>query len=60
MSSVKEAAERIVQIVKNPDLRNRLGEQARKTVKENFLLTRLLENHLDLFGGFRAEYRLAE
>jgi len=60
VSSVKEAAERIVQIVKNPDLRNRLGEQARKTVKENFLLTRLLENYLDLFGGFRAEYRLAE
>ncbi len=63
VSSVKEPAERIVQLVKNPDLRNRLGEQARGTVKENFLLTRLLENSLDLFEGsgpntgLRSEYR---
>ena len=60
VSSVEEAAERIVQLVNNPALRQRLGTRARETVKDRFLLARLLEDYLDLFGAFRTEYRLAD
>jgi trehalose synthase len=60
VDSVEEAAERIVQLIRNPDLRRRMGERARQTVKNDFLLTRLLEDYLDLFGAFETQYRLVE
>ena len=60
VDSVEEAAERIVQLIRNPDLRRRMGERARQTVKNHFLLTRLLEDYLDLFGAFETQYRLVE
>jgi len=56
--SVEEAAERIVQIVTDEGLRRRLGQNARETVRKKFLLTRYLEQYLDLFGSFEAIYRL--
>jgi trehalose synthase len=31
-------------------LRDELGSKARETVRNNFLLTRYLEQYLDLFG----------
>jgi trehalose synthase len=58
VSSVEEAAGRIVQILKDKKLRNRLGKQARATVKKNFLMIRLLEQYLDLFNSFETIYRL--
>jgi trehalose synthase len=58
VSDVEEAAERIVQLIKDPDLRKRLGEKARGTVREKFLLTRYLEQYLDLFNSFETVYRL--
>jgi trehalose synthase len=58
VSSVEEAAERIVRLIKNPDLRKRLGMRARHTVQKNFLLTRLLEQNLDLFNSFETIHRL--
>jgi trehalose synthase len=58
VSDVEEAAERIVQLIKDPDLRKRLGEKARETVREKFLLTRYLEQYLDLFNSFETVYRL--
>jgi len=58
VSSVEEAAERIVRLIKNRDLRKRLGRQARHTVQKNFLLTRLLEQNLDLFNSFETIHRL--
>jgi trehalose synthase len=48
ISSIDEAAARIVQILRDPALGRRLGRNARRTVQENFLLTRLLEQYLDL------------
>lgn len=50
--SIDEAAERIVRILREPDLRRRLGERARKTVREKFLMSRLLEDWLDLLAGY--------
>ncbi len=58
VSSVKEAAERIVQLVKDKRLRLRLGRKAKETVAKRFLLTRYLEQYLDLFNSFEVVYRL--
>jgi len=58
VSSIEEAAERIVGLVKNKDLRIRIGKKARESVRENFLLTRLLEQYLDLFLSFDTKFSL--
>jgi len=52
VSSIEEAAERIVQLVKNKKLRDELGGKARETVREKFLLPRYVEQYLDLFAEF--------
>jgi len=59
VSSIEEAASRIVQLVKDADLRRQLGQKARETVRQRFLLTRLLEQYLDLFNSFEISFRLA-
>jgi trehalose synthase len=58
VSSPEETAGRIVQLIRNPDLRKRLGESAHKTVQKRFLLTRLLEQYLDMFSSFETQYHL--
>jgi trehalose synthase len=58
VSSVEEAAERLVQLLKNEKLRRQMGEKAKQTVKERFLLIRLVEQYLDLFNSFETVYRL--
>ncbi|HFA59739.1 MAG TPA: glycosyltransferase [Rhodospirillales bacterium] len=58
VDSVEEAAARIVQLVKDPDLRRRLGEAARQTVRERFLMSRLMEDHIDLVSSIEARFRL--
>ncbi len=58
VSSVEEAAERITKLVKDEKLRRRMGKKAKETVRKNFLLTRYLEQYLDLFGSFETVYRL--
>jgi trehalose synthase len=58
VSSVEEAAERIVRLIKDKKLRNEMGRKARQTVMKGFLMTRLLEQYLDLFNSFEASFRL--
>jgi trehalose synthase len=53
VDGVDKTAERIVQLLQDPDLRQRLGARARETVRENFLMSRLLEDWLDLLTGYR-------
>ncbi|MEF8817478.1 MAG: glycosyltransferase [Salinibacter sp.] len=60
VDSVDEAAEQIVELVKNPERRKRLGKNARATVRERFLLPHMLEDYLDLFGSFQTIYRLSD
>ncbi|ADE14825.1 glycosyl transferase group 1 [Nitrosococcus halophilus Nc 4] len=60
VSSVEEAAQRMVQLVKDEALQQRLGEKARETVREQFLLTRLVEQYLDLLGAFKASFLLKD
>ena len=43
-----KAAERVVQILRDPDLGKELGEAGRNHVRENFLITRLLRDWLNL------------
>src|ERR687887_453050 len=50
-SSNEEAAERIVQLLKDKNLREEMGRRARETVRKKFLLTRYAEEYLDLFGA---------
>jgi len=42
-------AERIVRILRDPELARYLGEEGRQVVKERFLITRLILDSLDLF-----------
>src|SRR5438128_7726181 len=58
VSSVEEAAKRIVQLIRDEKLRRQMGKRARETVRERFLLTRLLEQYLDLFNSFETGHRL--
>jgi trehalose synthase len=59
VSSVEEAAQRIVELIKDEQLRGRIGQKARETVRERFLTIRLLEQYLDLLNSFETIYRLA-
>ena len=58
VSSVEETADRIVRLIRDENLRREMGKAAREQVKENFLMTRLLEDYLDLFHSFETIYRL--
>jgi len=58
VSSVEEAASRIVQLVRDKQLNQHMGRRARQTVRENFLLIRLLENYIDLLNSFETIYQL--
>jgi trehalose synthase len=60
VSSVEEAAERMVELLKDKKLREQMGSKGRETVREKFLLTRYLEQYLDLFGAFETSFRLRE
>ena len=48
-STSKETAKRIVQLIENPELAKKLGKEAKKTVKEKFIMPRLLRDYLKLF-----------
>jgi trehalose synthase len=58
VSSVEETAERIVTLIRDEKLRRALGEKARESVLKRFLMTRLLEQYLDLFASFETNFRL--
>jgi trehalose synthase len=48
-----EAADRIVQVLRDPGIRRRLGARAQQTVRKNFLISRLGEDWLDLLAAWR-------
>jgi trehalose synthase len=54
VSSVKETAEAMVRILKDKSLKEKLGSAARQTVQKRFLLSRELEQLLDLASAFEA------
>src|SRR5881396_946599 len=52
VSSIEEAAECIVRLLKDEKLREEIGQKARETVREKFLMSHYVEQYLDLFGAF--------
>jgi trehalose synthase len=60
VNTVEEAAACIVQLVKDEALRQRLGEAGRETVRQKFLLSRNLEQYLDLFSAFETNFTLKQ
>jgi trehalose synthase len=58
VSTEDEAADRIVRLLKDETLRRRLGAAARETVRRKFLMSRLFEQYLDLFGSFETVFRM--
>ncbi|MBN1153278.1 MAG: glycosyltransferase, partial [Dehalococcoidia bacterium] len=58
VSSVEQAAARIVALVKEPEMGREIGIKAREKVRQNFLLSRYLEQYLDLFNSFETVYKL--
>ena len=65
VASVEEAAAAMVRILKDKSLKEKLGSAARETVQKRFLMSRELEQLLDLAGAFEASFtvnqqRLAE
>jgi len=58
VSSFEEAARRIVELVKNKKLREKMGRAAQESVSKNFLLTRYLEQYLELFNAFEPVFKL--
>jgi len=44
-------AERIAYLLKNPDEGQKLGQQAKETVRQKFLITRLLSDYLDMLNS---------
>jgi trehalose synthase len=53
VDTIDQAAERIVQLLKDPGLRQRLGARAKETVRERFLMSRLVEDWVDLLSDVR-------
>ena len=58
VNNIEETADRIVRLLKDSKLREHMGKQARETVREKFLLTRYLEQYIDLFNSFEPSFRL--
>jgi trehalose synthase len=52
VESVEQTADRIVQLLNDSRLRERLGARAKETVRENFLMSRLVEDWVDLLASF--------
>jgi trehalose synthase len=53
VNSIDEAADRIVRIVSDRRLRDRLGTKAKETVRKRFLISRLLEDWIDVLSECR-------
>jgi len=58
VSSIEETAERLVELLKDAKLREEMGARARETVVQKFLMTRYLEQYLDLFNSFETIFQL--
>jgi trehalose synthase len=52
VNTIDEAAERIVQIVSDSKLRDQLGQRAKESVRQKYLMSRLLEDWLDVLAHY--------
>ena len=49
-SDAKEISQYSIELLKNPSLRRKIGEEAKKTVKEKFLFPKLILEHLKIYN----------
>ncbi len=55
VKTIKEAAEKTIYLIKHPEERKRLGENGYQHVKENFIVTKHLENYLRILNELYVE-----
>lgn len=60
VGNTDEAAERILRLLRDENLRKSMGKNGREKVRKNFLMTRYLEDYLDLFLSFRCRYTIVD
>jgi trehalose synthase len=48
INSIQECAEKVIELLKDPDLADRLGKEGRAHIKHNFLMPRLVRDELRL------------
>lgn len=58
VDTVEQAAERIVRLLQDRGLREKMGEEARQSVNKRFLMSRLMEDWLDLIDSFETNFVL--
>jgi trehalose synthase len=56
VSSVQEAADAIVRVLNDNSLKEKLGKAARETVQKQFLMSRELEQLIDLWSAFEPSF----
>lgn len=56
VEDIDEAALRIVELVKDRKKAEKMGQKARRKVEKHYLLTRYLEQYLDLISAFQTNY----
>ena len=55
VSSIQEATEKTLYLMKNPDVAKKMGETGKEIVREDFLCIREIEDHLKLFNKLADE-----
>src|SRR5881398_1061009 len=53
VSSTEEVADRMVRLLRDEKLREKMGDKAHESVRQKFLLSRYVEQYLDLFAALR-------
>jgi len=53
VGDIAECAERVIYLLKNPEIANKMGISGKEYVKKNFLITRLLKDYLSLFNSLK-------
>jgi len=58
VSSVQQTADRIIQLLRDPGLGRQMGQKAHESVRQRYLMPRLMEQYLDLFASFEARFQV--
>ena len=52
INGVKQGVEKTLNILKNPEIKDKIGKQAKEHVRKNFLITRHLQDYVDLMNAY--------